>query len=208
MRAVMCVEPQALELVDRPKPTRAETEVLIRIRRVGLCGTDYHIYSGNQPSLTYPRVMGHQLAGEVVEADAGSPFRNGQRVTINPYLACGKCIACRRGKPNCCARIAVLGVHMDGGMQDVITVPESSVIDAAGLTREQAAMVEFLAIGAHAVSRAQLQPGDQILVAGAGPIGIAVALFARCDGARVTIIDTRAARLRHARERLGFDDVL
>ncbi|MEH3104451.1 MAG: zinc-binding alcohol dehydrogenase family protein [Sphingomonas phyllosphaerae] len=208
MRAIVCREPFALERVEREAPVAAVGEVLIRMRRVGLCGTDYHIFAGNQPFLSYPRVMGHELAGEIAAVPEGSALRVGQRVTINPYLACGTCVACRKGKPNCCARIAVLGVHTDGGMQDVIAVPERAVIPADDLTLEQAAMVEFLAIGAHAVARAGLSAGGRVLVAGAGPIGIAVSLFARLDGAQVTIIDTRVSRLDYARTRLGFEDVV
>jgi 2-desacetyl-2-hydroxyethyl bacteriochlorophyllide A dehydrogenase len=208
MRAIVCREPFALERIERDAPLAGAGEVLIRMRRVGLCGTDYHIFAGNQPFLSYPRVMGHELAGEIAAVRDGSALRIGQRVTINPYLSCGTCVACRKGKPNCCTRIAVLGVHTDGGMQDVIAVPERAVIPADDLTLEQAAMVEFLAIGAHAVARAKLSAGDRVLVAGAGPIGVAVSLFARLDGARVTIIDTRSSRLDHARERLGFDDVV
>lgn len=208
MRAILCSEPFALDLIERAEPQRSEGQVLVRIRRVGLCGTDYHIFAGNQPFLSYPRVMGHELSGVILAVGDQSALRVGQTVTINPYLACGTCVACRRGKPNCCMRIAVLGVHADGGMQDVIAVPESAVIDAEGLTLDQAAMVEFLAIGAHAVARAALRADDRVLVVGAGPIGIAAALFAKSDGARVTIIDTRAARLAYAREVLGFADVL
>ena len=208
MRAIVCREPFALERVEREPPHVAVGEVLVRMRRVGLCGTDYHIFAGNQPFLSYPRVMGHELAGEIAAVPDGSALHVGQRVTINPYLACGTCIACRKGKPNCCMRIAVLGVHTDGGMQDVIAVPERAVIPADDLTLEQAAMVEFLAIGAHAVARAKLSPGDRVLVAGAGPIGIAASLFARLDGAQVTIIDMRTSRLDYARARLGFDNVV
>ncbi|WP_315759807.1 zinc-binding alcohol dehydrogenase family protein [Sphingomonas sp. Y38-1Y] len=193
-----------MTLIERPAPVRAADEVLVRIRRVGLCGTDYHIYAGNQPFLSYPRIMGHELAAEVVDAPDGSSLRPGQVVTINPYLACGTCIACRRGKPNCCTRITVLGVHVDGGMQELIAVPERAIVPVDGLTLDQAAMVEFLAIGAHAVARARLSPGDRVLVVGAGPIGVATAMFARQDGAAVTLIDTRAARLAYARDRLGI----
>ncbi len=207
MRAAICREPFDLRLVQRPEPIASDSDVLVRISRVGLCGTDYHIYTGNQPFLTYPRVIGHELAGEVVRAPVGSQFRAGQQVTINPYLACGRCIACRRGKPNCCADIAVLGVHTDGGLCDRIAVPPSAVIDATELTLDQAAMVEFLAIGAHAVARATLSAGDRTLVVGAGPIGIATALFARLDGTRVTLLDTSPARLAFVRDRLGFADV-
>lgn len=208
MKAIVCQTPHQLDIVDRPNPSPRAGEVLIRIRRVGLCGTDYHIYGGRHPFLSYPRVMGHELAGEVEAAPAGSAFTVGQRVAINPYLSCGTCVACRAGKPNACVTISVLGVHQDGGMCELLAVPESAVIDAAGLSLDHAAMIEFLAIGAHAVARARLSAGSRVLVVGAGPIGIAAGLFARLAGARVTLIDTRVARLDYARAALGFDDTL
>jgi 2-desacetyl-2-hydroxyethyl bacteriochlorophyllide A dehydrogenase len=208
MKAVICQEPYRLGVVERSAPDVGEGDVLIRIRSVGLCGTDYHIFAGRHPFLAYPRVMGHELAGEVESAPAGSPFQKGQTVSVNPYLACGQCIACRKGKPNACVNIRVLGVHVDGGMCELLAVPERAVLDAAGLTLDQAAMIEFLAIGNHAVARSGLASGDRVLVVGAGPIGIAVALFARSRGAVVTLSDTRAARLAYARERLGFADVV
>lgn len=207
MKAIICRNPFELEVTSRPTPTPAAGEVLLRILRVGLCGTDYHIFAGRHPFLAYPRVMGHELSAEVVQAPEGSAFRPGQLVAVNPYLACGHCIACRKGKPNACTQIQVLGVHTDGGMCEYLTVPQNAVLDASGLTPEQAAMIEFLAIGAHAVARARLSPGDRVLVVGAGPIGVAAGLFARLDGAKVTLVDTRAARIDHARDRLGFDDV-
>jgi 2-desacetyl-2-hydroxyethyl bacteriochlorophyllide A dehydrogenase len=181
--------------------------VLIRIRRIGLCGTDYHIFAGDQPFLSYPRVMGHELAGEVAEADADSGLAVGELVTINPYLACGICVACRKGKPNCCVSISVLGVHTDGGMCEYLSVPEGAVIPAGTLTADQAAMVEFLSVGAHAVRRGEVRPGDSVLVVGAGPIGVAVALFAGLAGARVTLADTSRQRLDYARDAIGIADV-
>lgn len=204
IRAIICNQPFELASVSRPGPVRKDGEVLIRVRRVGLCGTDYHIYAGKHPFLDYPRIIGHELAGEVVAADSGSSFRPGQLVTINPYLACGECRACRRSKPNCCVRLQVLGVHTDGGMCDELSVPASAVIDASGLTPDQAAMVEFLSIGAHAVGRAALGDADRVLVVGAGPIGIAVAWFARLQGAAVTLMDVSLERVEYARDRLGF----
>ena len=208
MKAIVCQKPYELLAIRREAPVRQADDVLIRVRRVGLCGTDYHIFSGDQPYLSYPRVMGHEISGEVIEAPAQSPFRPGQAVTVNPYLPCGHCIACRRAKPNCCVNIAVLGVHTDGGMCDMIAVPQRAVIDVDGLTLDQAAMVEFLSIGAHAVARVGVTSGDRILVVGAGPIGVATALFARLDGAQVTLMDTRQGRLDFARSSLGFADVL
>ena len=207
MKAVVCENPGELRVVERPAPYPKDDEILIRIRRVGLCGTDYHIFAGRHPFLAYPRVMGHELAGEVVSVPSGSAFRPGQIVSINPYLACGVCIACRKGKPNACVNISVLGLHADGGMCELLAVPQGAVIDATGLTLDQAAMLEFLAIGAHAVARSTIQSGDRVLVAGAGPIGIAVALFARLEGAAVTLVDRRAARIAYARDRLGFDNI-
>lgn len=207
MKALVCVQPFDIRVEDRPAPVRKAQEVLLRMRRVGLCGTDYHIYGGKHPFLEYPRLIGHELAGEVAEAPPGSRFVPGQIVTVNPYIACGACRACTRGKPNCCSRISVLGVHGDGGMCEWLSVPESAVIDAAGLTLDQAAMVEFLAIGAHAVRRSALAQGDTALVVGAGPIGIAVALFARIAGAeRIVLADTRGPRLDYARDHLGFEE--
>jgi 2-desacetyl-2-hydroxyethyl bacteriochlorophyllide A dehydrogenase len=208
MRAIVCEEPHKLSLGARPAPIPQAGEVLIRIRRVGLCGTDYHIFAGKHPYLEYPRVMGHELAGVVEQAPSDSILKPGQVVTVNPYLACGGCIACRKGKPNCCAAIKVLGVHTDGGMCELLSVPESAVIDASGLSLEQAAMVEFLAIGAHATRRANPSPGARALVVGAGPIGVAAAIFARLDGAEVTIVDVRRSRLEYARDRLGLDPVI
>lgn len=206
MKAIVCREPFSIEIEERPEPTAQANQVLVRIQRVGLCGTDYHIFAGRHPFLAYPRVMGHELGGEVVEAGPGSAFRPGQRVAINPYLACGRCIACRQGKPNACMNISVLGVHADGGMTELIAVPERAVIDATGLSIDQAAMLEFLAIGAHAVARSRVGAGDRTLVVGAGPIGVAAGLFARLNGASVTLVDTRSLRLAYARDRLGFAD--
>src|SRR5437764_2604994 len=147
MNVVVCERPGVLALDERASPARAAGEVLVRIRRIGMCGTDYHIFQGTQPYLTYPRVMGHELAGEVAEADSESGFRPGQTVCIMPYLSCGRCRACLGGKTNCCRELQVLGVHRDGGLAEFMSVPNGFVIDAAGLSLDQAAMVEFLDIG-------------------------------------------------------------
>ncbi|WP_072341267.1 zinc-binding alcohol dehydrogenase family protein [Devosia enhydra] len=195
MRALVCAEPGQLAIATRAIPQRGPDEVLVRVRRVGICGTDYHIFEGKHPFLAYPRVMGHELAAEVVEAPEGSPLVVGEAVIINPYLACGTCIACRKGSPNCCTRIAVLGVHTDGGMADYLVLPETNVISGNGLNLDQCAAVEFLAIGAHAVRRGGVGPGDRALVIGAGPIGLGAALFARLSGATVHLLDRDAERL-------------
>jgi len=195
MNALVCVEPGNLRLERRSVPTRGKMEVLVRPRMIGICGTDYHIYEGKHPYLQYPRVMGHELAVEVVEADADSGLAPGEIMVVNPYLACGQCSACRHGKPNCCKQIQVLGVHRDGGMCERLVLPVANLISAPGLSLEACAAVEFLAIGAHAVRRSRASKGERALVVGAGPIGLGAALFARLRGAQVTIIDTEADRL-------------
>jgi 2-desacetyl-2-hydroxyethyl bacteriochlorophyllide A dehydrogenase len=203
MKIVVCERPGVLTVGKRDSPARAAGEVLVRIRRVGMCGTDYHIFRGTQPYLTYPRVMGHELAGEVAEADSESGFRPGQTVCIMPYLSCGRCRACLGGKTNCCCELQVLGVHRDGGLAEFLSVPNAFVIDARGLSLDQAAMVEFLSIGHHAVSRGDPRSGEQVLVAGAGPIGMAVTLFAARRGAQVTVMDAHAPRAEFCVRELG-----
>lgn len=204
MLTIICDEPGKLRAIEREPPVRADGEVLIRLSRIGVCGTDLHIFGGNQPYLSYPRVMGHELAGIVEEAPVGSSLTPGETVCIIPYISCGHCNACVRGKTNCCRNIGVLGVHRDGGMTENLSLPEEFVVKADGLSVDQAAMVEFLAIGAHAVARARIEPGQKVLITGAGPIGLAVALFARLDGGEVTLLDGRTDRLSFARKQLGF----
>jgi 2-desacetyl-2-hydroxyethyl bacteriochlorophyllide A dehydrogenase len=198
IRALVCTTPGELELVHRPAPVADDGEALVRIRRVGICGTDYHILEGVQPYLSYPRVMGHELAVEVVENKSGAGPAVGDLCTIIPYVSCGRCHACRRGKPNCCQQISVLGVHRDGGMTDLISLPVQNLIPANGLTVDECAIVEFLAIGAHAVRRGGVSAADRALIVGAGPIGLGAALFAALAGAEVTIIDREARRLNAA----------
>jgi 2-desacetyl-2-hydroxyethyl bacteriochlorophyllide A dehydrogenase len=205
MRALQCVRPGTLVVVDKPEPTPGPGEVLVRVRRAGVCGTDLHIFEGSHPYLDYPRVIGHELSGEVATAGPGCAIAPGQQVYVIPYLACGRCVACRHGKTNCCQKIGVLGVHIDGGMADYVCVPERNVVAADGVTLDQAAMVEFLAIGAHAVRRANPRRTDRILVVGAGPIGIGCMLFAKLRGAAVTTVDMRQDRLDFAQRRLGVD---
>ena len=208
MKAIVCEEPGRLAVVERPEPKTGEGEVLVRIRRAGVCGTDFHIFRGKQPFLTYPRVIGHELAGEVVEAPAGSALSPGETVAIIPYLSCMRCIACRHGKTNCCQSIRVLGVHVDGGLCDFLAVPERNVVPVGDLSVDQAAMIEFLAISAHGVRRAAPGTGDRVLVVGAGPIGMAAVIFAKSRGATVTALDVRADRLAFCREQLGADETV
>lgn len=203
MLTIICESPRNLQPQQRPRPPRAPGDVLLRVKCVGVCGTDLHIYTGNQPFLSYPRVMGHELSGLVEEADADSGLAAGDAVYVMPYLSCGHCVACRQGKTNCCVRIQVLGVHRDGAFAEYLVVPRAFVHKAEGITLEQAAMLEFLAIGAHAVRRGDVGAGQRVLVVGAGPIGLAATIFAMLREAQITVIDGRRDRLDFARSQVG-----
>lgn len=192
--ALVCHRPGRLQIERRPVPRVEPGTALVRPRRIGICGTDFHIFEGKHPFLQYPRIIGHELAVEVVEAPPESHLAAGDVCVVNPYLSCGHCVACRAARPNCCVNISVLGVHQDGGMMGLIAIPAANLIPAQGLTADECAAVEFLSIGAHAVRRAAVGGGDRVLVVGAGPIGLGVALFARLAGGEVAIFDRDSGR--------------
>jgi 2-desacetyl-2-hydroxyethyl bacteriochlorophyllide A dehydrogenase len=206
MRAIVCPEPGRLERIERPLPEPEPGLVAVDVRAVGICGTDFHIFEGTHPFLAYPRVMGHELSGIVVGGAESADLAPGTPVVINPYLSCGHCVACRKGKPNCCATLKVLGVHIDGGMCERILVPEENLYPAGSLSLRDAAMIEFQAIGAHAVRRSGIEKGDRVLVVGAGPIGVGTGVFARLAGGDVTLMDISERRLAFLADRLGFHD--
>ncbi len=208
MKAVVCSSPHAIAIEEIPLASRSSGEVLVQINRAGICGTDYHIYEGLHPFLKYPRVIGHELSATVWETDTKSAFDVGQTVVVNPYIACGLCHACKSNKPNCCMKIAVLGVHRDGGMCEFISLPPGNLIPADCLNLDEAASVEFLAIGAHAVRRSGIGQGHNALVVGAGPIGIGVAIFAQIAGAKVTFVDRDNVRLELASSVVGVSNRL
>jgi 2-desacetyl-2-hydroxyethyl bacteriochlorophyllide A dehydrogenase len=205
--ALLCLEPGKLQVVKRPRPQAGPGRALVRPRRVGICGTDYHIFEGKHPFLEYPRVMGHELAVEVVEAPAEARLPSGEIGVVLPYLSCGRCKACRAGKSNCCVSLSVLGVHQDGGLAELLSVPAGNVIPAHGLGVDECACVEFLAIGAHAVGRGTVTTGDEVLVVGAGPIGLGLALFGRLAGASVALCDRDAERAAAVGSLIGVDVV-
>lgn len=202
MNALVCIKPGELEYREMDAPLAGPGQAIIKIRRIGICGTDLHAFEGTQPYFNYPRILGHELAGDLVDADGAPGFVPGEPVTIIPYFNCGQCIACRNGKPNCCERIKVCGVHVDGGMVDYLSVPSSSLLHGEGLSYDELALVEPLAIGAHAVRRAGVQEGEFVLVVGAGPIGLGTMELARIAGAQVIAMDVNASRLKFCRESL------
>ena len=205
MNQVSLAEPGRFEFItNAPEPQLQPGEALVRVHRIGVCGTDLHAYAGKQPFFEYPRVLGHELGVEVI--DPGSEpgdLKGGDRCSVEPYLNCGKCIACRRGKPNCCTSLSVLGVHSDGGMGTLLAVPARKLHRSTKLSYDQLALVETLGIGAHAVERAEPTADDFVLVIGAGPIGLSVIQFAGITGAKVAVMDISESRLAFCRDHLG-----
>lgn len=200
MKGIVCEEIERFAPVELQEPAYTDGEAIVAIKRIGICGTDYHAYKGRQPFFTYPRMLGHELSG-VIERIGGNAegLREGDIVSVVPYLNCGACIACRNGKPNCCTSLSVLGVHIDGGMRERLSIPTRLLLKADGLTLDQAAVLEPLAIGAHALRRSGLRRGDTALVIGGGPIGLGVMALAGYIGATVIAMDVNEERLAFSR---------
>lgn len=170
-------------------------EALVGIRAIGICGTDFSGYLGKMPFIEFPRILGHELGVEVLAVGDGvTHLKVGDRCSVEPYLNCGTCHACKRGCTNCCETLQVLGVHCDGGMRERMVLPAHKLHACNALGFEQLALVETLAIGCHAVNRAQVAAGDEVLIIGAGPIGLTVLEFARAAGAAITVLELNAAR--------------
>ena len=163
MKTLVCDEPGKFEYRVGARPELKKGHAIIKIKRIGICGTDLHAFEGTQPYFNYPRILGHELAGELVEFDHAPGFEVGEAVSFIPYFNCGECIACRKGKTNCCTTMQVCGVHVDGGMVEYLSVPSSSLLHGEGLSYDELALVEPLAIGAHGVRRCPAQAGQAVL---------------------------------------------
>lgn len=203
MEVLVCTTPGEFAYQQAEKPALTPGNTIIKIKRIGICGTDLHAFEGTQPFFNYPRILGHELAGEIVETDGAPGFSVGEAVTFIPYFNCGKCIACRNNKPNCCTSIRVSGVHIDGGMSEYLSVPSYSLVHGNGLSFDELALVEMLSIGAHGIRRANVERNEMVLVVGAGPIGLGTMEFARIAGANVIALDINDGRLAFCREKLG-----
>ena len=195
MRQVVLNQPGEFVIGDAPPPAVDRGEALVRVHRVGVCGTDLNAFAGRHPFFEYPRVLGHELGVEVVDVPANDRgIQPGDRCAVEPYLACGACRACQIGKTNCCEDIRVLGVHTNGGMRELAAVPVHLLHKSPRLSFDELALVETLGIGAHAVRRSGLVQGEQTLVVGAGPVGLAVTQFAQVAGAAVCVLEVSPAR--------------
>ena len=209
MQYIVCEKPGRFALMEKEKPLRKEGHALLKVNKVGICGTDLHAYAGNQAFFTYPRILGHELATQVVEIDENPRgIKSGDNVIVMPYVSCGKCVACRAGKTNCCTNITVLGVHGDGGMQEFFNVRTDLLLPAKNLSDNDSVIVEPLAIGAHALRRAALQTGETVIIVGCGPIGIGMMKLAQIKGAKVIALDMNDDRLKYAQDTIGVDHVI
>lgn len=208
MKTLVCKKPGEFEYTSGKRPQLQPGQAIIKIKRIGICGTDLHAFEGTQPYFEYPRILGHELSGELVEVDEAPGFEAGEPVTFIPYFYCGKCIACRKGKPNACENIKVCGVHRDGGMVEYISVPSYSLVHSHGLSFDALALVEPLAIGAHGVRRAGVTKDEFVLVIGAGPIGLGTMEFARIAGGNVIALDINDDRLKFCKEKLNVKHVV
>lgn len=210
MKALQLVEPRHWNLIDVPEPPPpGPGEAVVRVEAVGICGTDYGGYLGKMPFFSYPRIPGHELGVEVVAVGADvTTVAPGDRCCVEPYINCQQCHACRSGKTNCCEHHQTLGVHCDGGLQPLFTVPARKLHPSPNLTPEQNALVETLAIGCHAVDRAAVTQADTVLVIGAGPIGLSALEFVRLAGARPIVMDMVPERLAFVSDTLGIPDTV
>jgi 2-desacetyl-2-hydroxyethyl bacteriochlorophyllide A dehydrogenase len=207
MKALQLERPEQWRTIDIPSPGNpGPGEALVRVHRVGICGTDLSGYLGKMPFFSYPRIPGHELGVEVLAIGEGvAGLTPGDRCSVEPYMNCQSCYACERGHTNCCENLKVLGVMMDGGLTEQMLLPARKLHLANRLTPEQCALVETLAIGCHAVNRGHPQPGENVLVIGAGPIGLSVLEFARLSGAQTIVMDLNQQRLEFCRARMGVE---
>lgn len=210
MKAITLSEPGKFEWTDLAEVNQpGPGEALIRIDTVGICGTDLHAYKGRQPFFSYPRILGHELGVEVLGVGPDvTHLKPGDRCAVNPYLNCGICIACRRGKTNCCISLKVLGVHTDGGMRERMILPAANLYPSKSLKFQELALIETLGIGCHAVNRSQPVTGDRALVIGAGPIGCTVMEFLRLKNIPYDVLDLSDKRRDFAKQHMGATHTL
>ncbi len=210
MKAIKITEPWKVGCVELEQPVPGEGEALIRVKAAGICGSDIGAFRGTNGLVTYPRVIGHEIAGEIVSIPENNKrgLKPGDRVVVDPYLYCGSCYPCSVGRTNCCNDLKVLGVHIDGGMAEYYCHPADMLIKIPeNMTWEQAAMAEPLTISLHGVHRGGLKEGEYCAIIGAGPIGLAAGMIAQAYGAHAILMDLVQERLDFAKT-LGIEYVI
>lgn len=201
MKAIEITKPYEINIIEKDVPKPKGNEALLKVLCCGICGADVASFTGNQPFTTYPRIPGHEFSAQIVEIpDNDRGFKAGDIVTCNPYFNCGECYACKRGIVNACHDNQTMGVQRDGSFQEYITMPVDRIIDGKGLKAEELALIEPFSISCHALSRAQINNCDNLLIMGAGPIGLFALIKAKAMGANVLIADMLESRLALAKE--------
>jgi len=210
MKALQLEKPQSFRRIEIPEPAAPGAgEALVRIHRIGICGTDISGYLGKMPFFSYPRIPGHELGVEVLAVGTGvANVKPGDHCSVEPYINCGHCYSCRRGHTNCCETNQTLGVMCDGGMTERMILPARKLHCSTKLSFEQLALVETLAIGCHAVNRGKPKANEHVLVIGAGPIGLSVVEFSKLSGAKTIVMDMNEQRLAFVREKMGVSDTI
>jgi alcohol dehydrogenase len=210
MKAIQLEQPGRFRTITIPEPASPGAgEALVRVHRIGICGTDISGYLGKMPFYSYPRIPGHELGVEVIGVGTGvDQIKVGDRCSVEPYMNCQQCFSCKRGRPNCCEHLQVLGVHTDGGMRPQFIVPARKLHPSTKLTLDQLALVETLGIGCHAVDRGGPQKSDHVLVVGAGPIGLSVIEFVKLTGATITVLDMNQKRLDFCKTTMGVSHTI
>jgi len=207
MKTLFFDEPQKIRAAqtDAPQaPARGEAQV--KTHRVGVCGTDLGGYLGKFPFFKYPRIPGHELGVEVVAVGEGvTNVKVGDKCSVEPYMNCGECYPCKKGNSNCCTTLDVIGVMTDGGLRERFNIRADKLHVGNKLSYEQLALVETLAIGCHAIDRGGVAPGDDVLIIGAGPIGLSALEFARVKGGRIAVMDLSQDRLDFCKQTYGIE---
>ena len=210
MKAIKIEQPWEISCVEIPKPEAAQGQALIKVRAAGICGSDIGAYRGANNLVSYPRIIGHEIAGEIISINGDNPkgFRPGDRVVVDPYLFCGHCYPCSIGRTNCCTDLKVLGVHVEGGMAEYFTHPSNMLCRLPdSVPWELAPIAEPLTISLHGIHRGGLKAGEHVAIIGAGPIGLLAAMAAKVYGAEPILIDLVEERLQFARQ-LGIDKTI
>jgi threonine dehydrogenase-like Zn-dependent dehydrogenase len=201
MRALYIQRPLEAELGEKEQPAMQTGDVLLRVRYVGMCGSDLSTYRGKNPLVTYPRIPGHEIAATIEAVSTGVPerFMPGMAVTLSPYSHCGLCASCRRGRPNACKNNQTLGVQRDGALTELLSVPHDRLIVANDLTLRDLSLVEPLTVGHHAVRRGRVEASDCVMVLGCGAVGLGAIAAAAYRGATVLAVDVDDRKIELAR---------
>lgn len=206
MKTIIINKPGDVNIIDTPKPVRKKGEALLKVLYGGICGSDLGTYRGTFAYASYPRIPGHEFSAEIVEIDENDRnLKPGMIVTCNPYFNCTKCYSCQRGLVNCCTSNETLGAQRDGAFSEYITMPIERIYDGKGLPAKTLALIEPFCISYHGVSRADVKAGDNVLVIGAGTIGVLAAVAAKAKGAKVYISDVAEKKMDYAVETFGLD---